>query len=236
MKKCVQGVFLVCCVMVLAGQAQAWHDRTHISIAKAAGYECWYNAAGPDIAKIKAGKVESYNHWCDNNRGVEVTPQTVLCQIGRYNKTDEAADAQGHLYGAIIAALREYEKSRSSGKYGEYHMAYAAHYMGDLSNPLHNTPNDEFNAKHHEANDGVVEKDILGHPENIARYMYVITLRDDLFEADLAREIARIANISRKLGYKLRAENRDISPDEAYIQLGHSASLVKAVLRHFKKS
>ena len=65
--------------------------------------------------------------------------------------------------------------------------------------------------------------------------MYTITLRDNRFEADLAREIARIANISRKLGYKLRADNRDMTPDEAYIQLGHSASLLRAVLKRFKK-
>jgi hypothetical protein len=30
-----------------------WHDETHIAIAKAAGYEKWFNAAGADIAKIK---------------------------------------------------------------------------------------------------------------------------------------------------------------------------------------
>ena len=38
----------------------------------------------------------------------------------------------------------------------------------------------------------------------------------------------------RKLGYKLRAENRSITKAEAYVQLGHSASLFKAVLEHYK--
>jgi len=33
----------------------AWHDETHLAIAKAAGYQKWYNTAGPDIAKVKAG-------------------------------------------------------------------------------------------------------------------------------------------------------------------------------------
>jgi hypothetical protein len=65
--------------------------------------------------------------------------------------------------------------------------------------------------------------------------MYKITLRDDHFEEDLSLEIARIANISRLLGYKMRAENRDMTPQEAYVQLGHSASLFRAVLRHYKK-
>jgi len=65
--------------------------------------------------------------------------------------------------------------------------------------------------------------------------MYKISLRDDNFAADLSREIARIANLSRRLGYKLGAENRNMTPEEAYIQLGHSASLLKAVLRHYEK-
>jgi hypothetical protein len=64
--------------------------------------------------------------------------------------------------------------------------------------------------------------------------MYVINLRKDNFENDLAAEIARIANIARKLGYRLRQENRDMTPEEAYTQLGHSASLLEAVLNHLQ--
>jgi hypothetical protein len=234
MRTFIQRAFLICSLVFLSTQAGAWHDRTHITIAKAAGYEYWFNAAGPDIAKIKAGHQESYNHWFNNNRGIEVTPWMVMNQISRYNKKG-FADAEGHLYGAIIAACREYELTLKTGNYGEYHIAYAAHYIGDLSNPLHNTPYDDFNKIHHSANDGTVEKIIMDHPERIKGRMYAITLRDDRFEADLSKEIARIANQSRKLGYTLRKQHRDMTPDEAYTQLGHSASLLKAVLKHFKK-
>ena len=51
-------------------------------------------------------------------------------------------------------------------------------------------------------------------------------------EADLTREIARIANISMNLGYKLEDENRLLSKEEAYQQIGHSASLFRAVLKY----
>ena len=44
------------------------------------------------------------------------------------------------------------------------------------------------------------------------------------------REIARIANLSMKLGYRLEEENRMLSKEEAYAQIGHSASLLKAIL------
>jgi hypothetical protein len=101
--------------------------------------------------------------------------------------------------------------------------------------PFHNIPYDDFNERRHSINDGIVEKTIFDQPQKITKHMYRITLRDDQFEADLAREIARIANLSRKLGYKLAKEDRDMTPEEAYVQLGHSASLLRSVLLHYKK-
>lgn len=221
-------------VMLLASQAQAWHDHTHLTVCKAAGYDMWYHCAGPDIAKIKAGDVESFNHWFNNNAQAEVTPEMVLKQIERYNKNSILFDTEGHLPGAIVASLRVYENDRRIGKYAKYHLVYCAHYIGDLTMPLHNIAYDDFNQKHHGANDGIVEKTILNEPGKIKKYMYSIGLSNNNFEEDLAREVARIANLSRKLGYRLRAENRDMTKQEAYIQLGHSASLIKAVLEHYK--
>jgi hypothetical protein len=235
MKKFTCKVIIILSLFSLAGTALGWHDKTHLAVAKAAKYQMWYNAAAPDIAKIKAGNIEAFNHWYNNNSESEVTPQMVTGQISRYNKTDEWSDSEDHLYGAVIAALREYEQFLNSGKYAEYHIVYCAHYIGDLSMPLHNIPYDDYNKNRHSTNDGIVDQDVLTHPERIARHMYKITLRDNHFEADLAREIARIANSSRLWGYKLRAENRGMTTEEAFIQLGHSASLLKAVLQHYKK-
>jgi hypothetical protein len=110
-------------------------------------------------------------------------------------------------------------------------LAFAAHYIGDLSQPLHNISYDGFNKTHHNDNDGIVENEVLNNCAEIEKHMYNITLRPDHFEDDLAKEIARIANISRQLGLKLRAENRNMTKEEAYIQLGHSASLLKAVIK-----
>ncbi len=62
--------------------------------------------------------------------------------------------------------------------------------------------------------------------------MYPIILSHENFEKDLAKEIARVANEARQLGYKLRKENRDMTKEEAYKQLGHSASLLRAILEH----
>ena len=48
------------------------------------------------------------------------------------------------------------------------------------------------------------------------------------------KEIARIANLSMKLGYQLEKENRMLTKEEAFVQLGHSASLLKAILEYVK--
>jgi hypothetical protein len=233
MKRYILTVFCFLCstLFLCVSPGRAWHDETHLAVAKAAGYAKWYNAAGPDVAKEKAGERERHNHYFGNYRNVEITPQFVLEQVGRYN---DPADEEGHLYGAIIASLREYTKTARLDKYSQYHVAYCAHYIADLSQPLHNTPYDDFNKARHGANDGIVESKALGSIFKIEKHMYVINLRKDNFENDLAAEIARIANIARKLGYRLRQENRDMTPEEAYTQLGHSASLLEAVLNYLQ--
>lgn len=62
--------------------------------------------------------------------------------------------------------------------------------------------------------------------------MYKIKLRPTHFEEDIAKEIAGIGNLARKLGYKLKKEERGLTKEEAYKQLGQSASLLRAVLQH----
>ena len=212
--------------------AFGWHDETHLAVAKAAGYSKWYNAVGADITKTKAGSIEFYNHYFNNNNNVEVNPEMVLSQVNKYNNRE---DKEGHLYGAIIASLRGYKKTVEAGKYPEYHIAFCAHYAGDLSQPLHNTPYDDFNKTHHVVNDGLVENEVLKNIARIEKNMYPVNLNPKHFEEDLSREIARIANLSRKLGHKLRTENRDMTREEVYIQLGHSASLLKAILKYLGK-
>jgi hypothetical protein len=212
--------------LLLAGTAFGWQDRTHLAIAKAAGYESWYNAAGADMAKLKAGNTEGTNHWFNNTGGVEVTETMVMDQAERYNK---ASDTEGHLYGAIIASLRRYIQDTGGGKYAGYHMAFCAHYIGDLSMPLHNVPYDDFNKKHHNINDGIVEPGVLDNIGLIRKHMYPIVIRD---EHEIAREIAGIATMARGLALKMERENREMTRDEAYTELARSASLLKAVLSY----
>lgn len=220
-------IFIVTFILIgFAGPSSAWYDETHIAIAKVAGYWKWYNAAGADMVKIKAPNIEPPNHYVNNPPGTVVTPAMVFEQVGKYNQPDN----QGHLYGAIIATVRDYARNKQKGKYGEYHLAFCAHYVGDLSQPFHNMIYNTFNKKYHKASEAFINKNILDHLDRIQTYPIAIES-----EKDLAQEIARIANLALKLAYQLEAENRLLTKKEAYIQLGHSASLLKAVLRYVQK-
>ena len=214
-------------VISFAGSSYPWHDETHVAIAKAAGYKKWFNASGADMLKIKAGYTERLNHYTNNPRGTVVTPNMVFQQIEKYNNK---TDVIGHLYGAIIASVRDYLKEKQLGKYGEYHLAFCSHYVGDLSQPLHNTLYSSYNRKNHGTTDGIINDEVLDNIDKIKIYHIKIES-----EKDLANEIARIANLSKEKGYQIQDENRLLTKEEAYEQISHSDSLFKAILRYVEK-
>jgi hypothetical protein len=207
--------------ILLTPPARAWFDETHIAVAKVAGYSKWFNACGPDMIKVKMGDREGHNHYVNNPRGIVVSPEMVISQVEKYDHLCEYC----HLYDAIIASVRDYIRDKKKGKYGEYHLAIYAHYMADLSKPLHNTEYDAFNKRYHKAVDGTVNDEALDKLAKIK--VYPIRINS---EEDLAKEIARVANLSMVLGYRLEDENRVLKREEAYRQLGHSASLFRGVL------
>jgi len=223
---------ILLCLALMPGlvpaQAFAWHDNTHLSIAEAAGFALWYSAAAPDVVKSKErfAEFESLNHYFNNTADRKVDAAMVLEQVPRYDRCDSA---EGHLYGAIVGAIRAYRSAKTTGKYARYPLVYCAHYVGDLSMPLHNTAYDDFNRKRHSANDGVIDAGIRDSVAVIRSRIRPIVIRD---EKELAREIAVVAESSRKLGRKMRKEKRDMTPAEAYTQVVRSASLLKAALAY----
>jgi hypothetical protein len=86
---------------------------------------------------------------------------------------------------------------------------------------------DDYNRKNHDKTDGVINDGILDNLEAIK--VYDIEIK---YEEELAKEISRIGNLSMALGYKLEDEDRLLSRKEAYQQVSHSASFLKAVLRY----
>ena len=73
----------------------------------------------------------------------------------------------------------------------------------------------------------ILNNDVL---KNINRIeIYQINIKN---EVDLAREIVRIANLSISLGYRIEKEERLLTREEAYSQIGHSASLLRGLLKY----
>ena len=214
-------------VISFIGHSYPWHDETHIAIAITTGYKKWYNATGADMAKLKAGKLERLNHYVNNPPGAVITPGMVLGQAKKYNNK---TDIKGHLYGAIIASVRDYVKAKHKGKYGEYHLAFCSHYVGDLSQPLHNTLHSLYSRKNHDTIEVLINNEVLYNIDKIK--IYPIKIES---EEDLAYEIARIATLSMKKGYQIQNENRLLTIKEAYEQISHSASLFRAILRYVEK-
>ena len=233
--------------LLISSPALAWHDATHMAVMAAAGLDNYaYLAVGPDMAKEKAGRVEIRNHYNNTSKRVKITPAMVLAQVGDYNNKK---DADGHLYGAIIAAFHEYQKRTPDGKNARYHLGYAAHYLGDLSMPLHHIVNNAFNKANHAAIDGTVE--VTGPPAEptsvkVARLAAEIQKRMALlpplqlpaaktdrraFNQALAQEIAAIANRAKAIGYAMQAAKPPrtrLTEEEAYVQLAQSARLLQA--------
>ncbi|ABB23459.1 hypothetical protein [Pelodictyon luteolum] len=213
-------------LLSLRGDALGWHDRTHVAIARAAGFERWYSAAAPDVAKSKypCGAYEGKNHYFHNPENRQVTGGMVQRQISLHDRAD---DQEGHLYGAIVASVREYRALRARGKFADYPMVYCPHYAGDLSMPLHNVAYDAFNRARHHANDGVIEESAFRDAALLRSRIYPIRIGN---EDELCLEIARIAELSRQLALRMQREGRDMTRTEALGQAVHSASLLQAIL------
>ena len=231
--------------LLFCSPSLAWHDATHMAIMKAAGLDDYaYLAVGADMAKEKSGGYENGNHYCNNAKSVVVTAEMVLDQLRDYNCR---CNDEGHLYGAIIGALNQYRQSKAAGKYALYHLGFAAHYIGDLSMPLHNVVYNDFNKANHSANDGVVERDqnettdgkvariaaaIKEKMQRIPPYQLPKAKEDARrFNHALAKKIAEIANKSISLGYSMqesRPQKSVLNLEQAYSQLAESAALLKA--------
>ena len=227
MKRVSFGFVVIFLFVSCFSSAMAWHDRTHIAVGVAAQFDQAYNLAGPDVGKLKADTVEEYNHWVDNSEATTITKALIKGQIQKYNLGTER-EKRGHLYGAIVAAVRAYQDESGAGRFATYHLAYAGHYIGDLSMPLHNIDNRLLDTlPNHYENDHIVEDEITSNMDKVK--LLPITIKN---EDDLIQNIALIATKSKDLGYKLLKEERNMTKEEAYQQISQSASLFKAVLEY----
>ena len=93
----------------------------------------------------------------------------------------------------IIASIRDYLKEKQKGKYGEYHLIFCCHYVGDLSQPLHNTLYNSYNRKNHKTTDGIINDEVLDNIDKIKIYSIKIESENDL-------EVSRCIQLKQTAG------------------------------------
>ncbi len=205
-----------------ARPAQAWFDRTHMAVLEASGapyLPCL--AVAPDVVALKLPRYK-LNHF-SNLVTPSVSSDQILEQVARY----DGDDVRGHLYGAVVAAYRQVLAQRQQGRRAAYAFGFLAHYVGDLSQPLHNSVYDEFNAQQHRLIDGFVDQrqdlvDLIGRRKDA----YLPTLGG---EQDLLVAIANVANAARAADLQLRAGL--FTENDCLELLARSAGLLQGIHR-----
>ena len=120
----------------------------------------------------------------------------------------------------------------------EYY-ATLLHYVADLAQPLHVSIYDDFNRSFH-----FVSDDILSDTEAVYPVFAAVSLADELtvddtlvFETEeqLLEAVIALAARSQKLAGTMRAEQRNITREEALLQVSQAASLGRAVMKYCGK-
>ena len=215
-------------------------------------------ACFPDLSRKENDSLLGPYHWHNAAPDTVVTPGYIdryTVSEGLYAKagapesktiTIRVPDPAGVLYWKIVE-LYQHMKS-SAGWEREYYLSNLAHYVGDLSQPLHNFP-----YGNQPAADGLVYGEAGRWAKNAhmdfdkaldpflpldedsktalaARMVHLeITSADDL-----RKEIAKIANESIALANKCYAEKRVVTKDEALKQVSLSISLLRALVRRVR--
>lgn len=252
-------IIIILAILIVPANALGWSSKTHIFIAQEAGIKNPETTCFPDLSKKDNDALLGPYHWHDASPDTVVTPDYIdQYQIveGNYIKADapnskpikiKVPDPAGVLYWKIME-LYQAMKGATGWEY-EYYLTNIAHYVGDLSQPLHNFPYGSEPAsdgksypevgawakEHHIEFDDILES-ILPLPDK----------REEVFQAmitpvqitsidDLKREISKIANSSIALANKCYSEKRIITQDEALKQVAMSVSLLKAIIVSTKK-
>jgi hypothetical protein len=236
--------------------AFGWSSAAHIFIGAEAGIKNPEVTCFPDLAREENTTLLGPFHWHDAAPTTIVTPDYIdQHQIteGMYVKVGaselkpikvKVPDPTGVLYWKIVE-LYQQMKGTTGWEY-KYYLTNIAHYIGDLSQPLHNFPYADHPAgdgkcypeigfwakEHHEQFDSALDSylPLTGKEEEIFQTM--ITPIQTASVDDLKKEICKIANSAISLDNKCFAEKRLITKEEALRQIAMSVSLIRAIKKN----
>jgi len=194
-------------------------------------------------------------HWHDAAPTTVVTPDYIdqhPITEGMFVKSDapeskpikvRVPDPTGVLYWKIVE-LYQLMKGRTGWEY-EYYLSTVAHYMADLSQPLHNFPYADnpasdgklypeigFWAKeYHLQFDSVLDSYIPLTCKDNKTFQKMITPIQIVSVDDLKKEVSKTANSAISLANRCYAEKRLPTKDEALRQIALSVSLLRAIMK-----
>lgn len=237
-----------------AGAAWGWSSQTHIFIAQQAGLKYPESACFPDASREENQDLLGPFHWHNAAPDTIITPEYIdrfpivkESHLTRnYFKPKKLNILVPHQVGALYARIVDLYH-RMQGKRGwayDYYLGTVAHFVGDLSQPLHNYPHGQslasdgqkypeqgqWSAHRHQHFDNVLNRRLNLEADGERQFQARLITITVTSEADLKKEIARIANRAITLANTCYAEQRDLTEDEAFRQVALSVSLLKGIM------
>jgi len=254
-KRWASGLVILLLWLPGAGSAWGWSSETHRFIAQQAGLKYPESACFPDASREENKDLLGPFHWHNAAPGTVVTPEYIdafpilkeshLTQ--NYFKPKKLNIMVPHQVGALYARIVDLY-NRMQGKKGwayDYYLGTVAHFVGDLSQPLHNYPHGkslasdgqkypeqgQWSAHRHQRFDNALNRHLPLDAAGEQQFRALLTPITITSEADLKKEIAQIANSAITLANKCYAEKRDhLTKDEAFRQAALSVSLLKGII------
>lgn len=259
--KYLRSVFIcIFTIFLLSTDALAWSSKGHMFIAQEAGMTNPETACFPDLSRNEEYDLLVRYHWHDAAPNTIVTPDYIdRYQIskGAYVKVGSppgsspikirVPDPTGVLYWEIVELYKKLKGSR--GWEYDYYLSNIAHYVGDLSQPLHNFPYDgspasdgkiypevgKWSKEHHAKFDDALDSGLPLRTEKKAAFeKMVIPIKIESAD-DMKKEISKVANSSISLANKCYSQRRIITGEEALKQVALSVSLLRAIIDSTKQ-
>lgn len=235
-----------------------WSFKTHIFISKMAGIDKYAEiTCFPDIFKNENFFLLIPFHYHNPSPDITVTPEYIdkykveefEIKINDRTLKINVPSECGVLYWKIVDIYEKMEnldKSILEDKIAyTYYLISIAHYIGDLSQPLHNFPYGEeiasdgrvyleegkWNKENHIKFDFILDPYLPLRWKNLSKFKSMIKQIKINSIEDLKREISEIANSSLSLAKKCYKEKRILTVDEALSQIAKSVSLIQAIIK-----
>lgn len=244
-------------LLLYFSNSYGWDCTTHAYIAKKAGVRIPEAACMPDIIRDENYALLAPFHYHN------AAPQTIVTPdyIDKFAVEERTVSIDGRqikillphqagvLYWKIVdlyKKMKNIDKTKLDDKLSyEYYLVTIAHYIGDLSQPLHNFPySDEpasdgkiyskegsFNKENHIKFDESFTGYLSSDPKINEKIERAIQNIDISSVEDLKNEMSKIANSAIQIAKNCYREDRLPTEQEIIKQVSWSISLLKAVIK-----